>query len=103
MTYYRVREQYDNFPKNPKVRDGNILIGGELYTEKEFNKLPDVVKKTIGDYGQLISWALADTSQLSYIQQKFFKDFSKTREIEKNNFVNQLTTTNKKLIGGSYE
>lgn len=42
MTYYRVREQYDNFPKNPKVRDGNILVGGELYTEKEFNKLPFV-------------------------------------------------------------
>ena len=40
MTYYRVREQYDNFPKNPKVRDGNILVGGELYTEKELNKLP---------------------------------------------------------------
>ena len=42
MTYYRVREQYDNFPKNPKVKDGNILVGGELYTEKEFNKLPYV-------------------------------------------------------------
>lgn len=42
MTYYRVREQYDNFPKNPKVKDGNILVGGELYTEKEFNKLPFV-------------------------------------------------------------
>ena len=40
MTYYRVREQYDTFPKNPKVKDGNILVGGELYTEKEFNKLP---------------------------------------------------------------
>ena len=42
MIYYRVREQYDNFPKNPKVRDGNILIGGELYTENEFEKLPFV-------------------------------------------------------------
>ena len=42
MTYYRVREQYDNFPKNPKVRDGNILVGGERYTEKEFEKLPFV-------------------------------------------------------------
>ena len=42
MVYYRVREQYDNFPKNPKVRDGNILVGGELYTEKEFEKLPFV-------------------------------------------------------------
>ena len=40
MIYYRVREQYDQFPKNPKVRDGNILVGGELYTEKELNKLP---------------------------------------------------------------
>lgn len=40
MTYYRVREQYDNLQKNPKVRDGNVLVGGELYTEKELNKLP---------------------------------------------------------------
>ena len=40
MVYYRVREQYDNFPKNPNVTAGNILVGGELYTEKEFNKLP---------------------------------------------------------------
>lgn len=45
MTYYRVREQYDQFPKNPKVRDGNILIGGELYTEKEFSKLTNVPAK----------------------------------------------------------
>ena len=40
MLFYRVREQYDQFPKNPKVRDGNILIAGELYTEKELDKLP---------------------------------------------------------------
>ena len=42
MIYYRVREEYDNFPKNPKVRDGNILVANELYTEAEFNKLPYV-------------------------------------------------------------
>ena len=40
MKYYRIRKEYDNFPKNPKVHDGNIYIGGELYTESEFNKLP---------------------------------------------------------------
>lgn len=40
MTYYRVRKEYDQFPKNPKIRDGNILVAGELYTEAEFNKLP---------------------------------------------------------------
>lgn len=40
MTYYRVRKEYDNFPKNPKTCDCDILIGGELYTEKEFNRLP---------------------------------------------------------------
>lgn len=39
MIYYRVRREYDNFPKDPINRDGDILIGGELYTEKEFNKL----------------------------------------------------------------
>ena len=42
MIYYRVRKEYDQFPQNPKVRDGNILIAEELYTEKEFNKLPFV-------------------------------------------------------------
>ena len=31
MTYYRVREQYDNFPKNPKVRDDNILEIGRAH------------------------------------------------------------------------
>ena len=25
MTYYRVRKEYDNFPKNPKTRDCEIL------------------------------------------------------------------------------
>lgn len=42
MIYYQVRKEYDNVPKNPKVHDGNILIGGELYTEKEFNRLPHI-------------------------------------------------------------
>lgn len=42
MIYYRVRKEYDNFPRDPRIHDVNILIGGELYTEKEFNKLPYV-------------------------------------------------------------
>lgn len=42
MIYYRVRKEFDNFPQNPRIHDGNILIGGELLTEREFNKLPYV-------------------------------------------------------------
>ena len=42
MIYYRVRKEYNNFPKNPKVHDGKRLVGNELYTEKEFNELPFV-------------------------------------------------------------
>lgn len=42
MMYYRVREEFDQYPLNPRVRDGNILVGGELFTEREFNKLPYV-------------------------------------------------------------
>ena len=42
MIYYRVREEFDNFPQNPRIHDGNILVGGELFTEREFNKLPYV-------------------------------------------------------------
>lgn len=40
MIFYRVRSEYDNIPKNPKIHDGQILIGLELYTVSEFNKLP---------------------------------------------------------------
>lgn len=42
MIYYRVRKEYGNFPKNPRIRDGNILVAEELYTEREFNELPFV-------------------------------------------------------------
>lgn len=42
MIYYRVRKEYDQFPQNPRIHDGNILVAEELYTEKEFNKLPFV-------------------------------------------------------------
>ena len=42
MIYYRVRKEYDNFRQNTRIHDGNILVGGELFTEKEFNKLPYV-------------------------------------------------------------
>ena len=42
MIYYRVRKEYDQFPQNPSVRDGNILVADELYTTAEFNKLPFV-------------------------------------------------------------
>ena len=48
MTYYRVRKEYDNKPlfkykeKNGFsywINDGGILIGNELYTAKEREKL----------------------------------------------------------------
>ena len=40
MIYYRVKESYDNMPKNPYVHDGDFYIAGELYTTKEVDKLP---------------------------------------------------------------
>lgn len=40
MMYYKVKPEYDNVYKNPKIHNGDILIGNELYTKKEFNKLP---------------------------------------------------------------
>lgn len=35
MLYYKVKPQYDNCCKNPKIHDGNIYVANELYTEKE--------------------------------------------------------------------
>lgn len=38
MLYYKVKPQYDNCYKNPKIHDGNIYVANELYTEKEVQK-----------------------------------------------------------------
>ena len=40
MKFYKVRKEFDNFPKNPLKRDGNIFIGDELYTFAQVEKLP---------------------------------------------------------------
>ena len=39
MTFYRVKKKFDNHCKNPKIHNGDILVGNELYTEKERKKL----------------------------------------------------------------
>lgn len=38
MLYYKVKPQYDNYCKNPKIHDSNIYVANELYTEKEVQK-----------------------------------------------------------------
>lgn len=38
MLYYRVLPQYDQRCKNPRVRNGNIYIGNELYTPREVER-----------------------------------------------------------------
>ena len=38
MLYYKVKPQYDNYCKNPKIHDGDIYVANELYTEKEVQK-----------------------------------------------------------------
>lgn len=39
MRYYKVKPEYDQTYKNPRIHDGNILIGNELYTESERIKM----------------------------------------------------------------
>lgn len=45
MVYYKVKPEYDQTYKNPRIHDGNILIGGELYTESERIKMRFVPDK----------------------------------------------------------
>lgn len=45
MRYYKVKPEYDQNCKNPRIHDGNILIGGELYTESERIKMRFVPDK----------------------------------------------------------
>ena len=77
MIYYRVRKEYDNFPQNPRIHDGNILVGGELFTEKEVEK-----------YGR--RWANRNNVnrgvEIEYtpsLKKKFLENFIE-REIPKN-------------------
>ena len=45
MRYYKVKQEYDQTYKNPRIHDGNILIAGELYTESERIKMRFVPDK----------------------------------------------------------
>lgn len=45
MRYYKVKPEYDQTYKNPRIHDGDILIGGELYTESERIKMRFVPDK----------------------------------------------------------
>lgn len=45
MRYYKVKPEYDQTYKNPLIHNGNILIGGELYTESERIKMRFVPDK----------------------------------------------------------
>lgn len=45
MRYYKVKLEYDQTYKNPRIHDGNILIGNELYTESERIKMRFVPDK----------------------------------------------------------
>lgn len=45
MRYYKVKPEYDQTYKNSRIHDGNILIGGELYTESERIKMRFVPDK----------------------------------------------------------
>lgn len=45
MRYYKVKPEYDQTYKNLRIHDGNILIGGELYTESERIKMRFVPDK----------------------------------------------------------
>lgn len=45
MRYYKVKPEYDQTCKNPRIHNGNILIGGELYTKSERIKMRFVPDK----------------------------------------------------------
>lgn len=50
MTYYKVKPDYDNydkavFTKSGKIKFDGFLVGNELYTEKEFEKIATSVCK----------------------------------------------------------
>ena len=38
MLYYKVKPEYNQKYKNPKIHDCNVYIGGELYTLREVEK-----------------------------------------------------------------
>lgn len=47
MIYLRVKPQYDNYRRNIK---GDIFVGNELYTIKEFEKIKKEYHKNISDF-----------------------------------------------------
>ena len=45
MIYYKVKPEYDQTYKNPRIHNTDILVKNELYTEAERKKMPLVPEK----------------------------------------------------------
>lgn len=45
MIYYKVKPEYDQTYKNPRIHNADILVKNALYTEAERRKMPLVPEK----------------------------------------------------------
>ncbi len=72
------------------------LNNGNYHAQEEFDKLPDLIKKTIGSANMIREWAMLDTKTLSVIQSNFMRSYREN--VEKTKTINRMPTEIKNQI-----
>ncbi len=110
----KVVEDYSSFNENEAWSLVNKAIKNSLYnSESEFEKLPDVVKKTVGHPANLREWAMLNSSEVeTVVASNFMRNYrvevTRAQEISKmpsevRNLINATITKQNELICGSSE
>lgn len=60
------------------------ICNSNYNAEQEYDKLPNVVKKSIGNYSQLKQWAMLDTNEVqTVIQSNFMRSYRQAKSDDK--------------------
>lgn len=60
-----------------------VMQSGDFHYEpqKTFDKLPELLRKSVGSAAELKRWALMDLSELEFVKNNYIKSFNELKEI----------------------
>lgn len=97
----KVVDDYSSFNENEAWALVNKAIKNSLYnSDQEFEKLPDVVKKAVGNPANLREWAMLRTSEVeTVVASNFMRNYS--TELSRAQEMNKMPLEVKNLISAT--
>lgn len=88
----------DEFPTETEAWAlvNKALNNGNYHAQEEFDKLPDLIKKTIGSANMIREWAQLDAKTLQVVQSNFMRSYREN--VEKAKIINRMPTEIKNQI-----